>query len=154
MSLASSGNIQVAPVASGRFLLMLMPDTSTTFEEAAIDILPEEIYLAARWLRDTTLPPGASGLSFGCSARTEYPSSGHQGFSQQVESNECWGSFIAEVFSALSVLKPKVVEHTAVVIDLNRNDQNRSTLWQCDNVTATFRENRPPRVTLVVNQSA
>jgi hypothetical protein len=51
-------------------------------------------------------------------------------------------------------LKPKVAEHTAVVIDLNRNDQNRSTLWQSDNVTATFRENRPRRVTLVVNQSA
>jgi hypothetical protein len=46
MSSASSGNIQVALVASGDFLLM--PDTSTTFEEAAIDILPEEIYLAAR----------------------------------------------------------------------------------------------------------
>jgi hypothetical protein len=46
MSSASSGNIQVAPVASGDFLLM--PDTSTTFEEAAIDILPEEIYRAAR----------------------------------------------------------------------------------------------------------
>jgi hypothetical protein len=51
-------------------------------------------------------------------------------------------------------LKPKVAEHTAVAIDLNRNDQNRSTLWQSDNLTATLRENRPRRVTLVVNQSA